>query len=253
MRCCTVFVLLLLGAVQAVCAQVPAPVWHTGQSWRVQVPWVLVSHPGRGDRKDTGPTDSTTKFDTYRFKVLGQRKLRFEEQDGNYHIGQAVPSESCWLVNIAPEGNPAPSESYHCYFRVSDLSLREIYRPGLNGGQGRYFPYSSTRVRHENEDGTPPFVEASREPYRDSVGTLLLDWPRFPLAAGTSSSVEQVSQTVTPEGAGMRVVLRDDTESTMQIWMPGEPWWRSAERDGRQKSRLLPQKQTGQPVIHQVK
>ena len=242
MNCRVLLTLLLLGGVQAVRAQVPAPtqvpapIWHTGQSWRVQVPWVYVSHPGRGDRKDTGPTDSTTKFDTYRFKVLGQRTLRFEDQDGNYHGGQAVPPETCWLVSIAPEGGPEAAFPYRCYFRIEDLSLREIFKVTGKG----HLPYFIASMTHGPDDGEAKWVHVvKREPYRDSIGPLVLDWPLFPLTTRGATSVGGISQTVTPDGTGVRVVLRSGTESTTQIWMPGEPWWRQAERNGRQKSRLV--------------
>lgn len=212
-----VFALLLLAGVQPVRAQVPAPTWHTGQSWRVQVPEVYNSHPADGRRKDTGPTDSTTKFDTYRFTVLGLRTLRFKEQDGNYHDGQAVPPETCWLVSIAPEGGPEAAFPYRCYFRVEDLSLREIFKV-TGKGHLAYFVASMT---HGPDDGEAKWVHVvKREPYRDSIGPLVLDWPRFPLTTRGAAGAERISQTVTPDGAGLRVVLRSGTRVRRRFGCP---------------------------------
>jgi len=208
------------------------PVWHTGQQWRVQAPQQVGNLSARGGQI----TDSETRFTLYRFTVLGRRTLRFEQQDGHTHIGQAVPPETCWLVTVAAEGDSAATPPYHCYFRVSDLSLREIYEAGRKG-RGGYFIYSTSQANDDSE--VKPTLKNIREPYRASIGPLLLDWPCFPLMARSATETGRISQSVTPEGGGVRVVLQSGTESTAQVWMPGDPWWRRAERDGRQKSRLL--------------
>lgn len=84
---------------------------------------------------------------------------------------------------------------------------------------------------------------------------LLIDWPRFPLKVGGDetrkkpSLHEAVTQTGTAEGLGVKVVLQSGRETATQTWLPGDLWWRFAERDGLRKSRLVLGEQ--QPA-HQV-
>ena len=83
----------------------------------------------------------------------------------------------------------------------------------------------------------------------DSMEPFLMDWPHFPLTVGSGGAGkkpllhEAVTQTGTAEGAGIRVVLRTGRETAAQTWLPGDPWYRSAERDGLRKSRLVVGKQ----------
>ena len=231
MKHCLLLALLLLGLLPAAGAQLPIPHWHLGQSWRVQVPDQVARFFDHGGQFEV--TDSRTRFTVYRFTVQGRRTLRFLEQDGNYHIGQAVPPEACWLVNITPERGGSAVKTYHCYFRVSDQSLREIYDAGVKG-RGGYFVYSGA---WDSDDKR--VVEADREPFRAPFEPIVLDWPCFPLTTRKETRTGQSSQSVTPDGRGVRVVLQSGTESTTQTWFPGDPWWRSADQDGLQKSRLL--------------
>ena len=226
--------------------QVTAPSWHTGQSWSVQTPLlqggVQMGRPEGGVQSP--PRDSPTAFTTYKFQVLGRRTLRYEEQDGSAHIGQAVPPEDCWLVGVTagPQSSAYPVTSYHLYFRGDDLSLREVHLI-LRNGRGGYFMYSGTRV--SNDDEAKAALVVDRAPYCNSMEPFLMDWPRFPLTVGSDGagekrvSHETVTQTGTAEGAGIRVVLQTSRETATQTWLPGDPWWRSAERDGLRKSRLI--------------
>ena len=224
-----------------------APSWHEGQQWRVQVP-LLQGSVG------SSPHDSTTEFTTYKFQVLGRRTLRYEEQDGSAHIGQAMPPEDCWLVSITPslQSLTFDDTSYHLYFRADDLSLREVHLI-LRNGRGGYFMYSGTRVN--NDDEAKAVVEVDRGPFCNSMEPLLVDWPRFPLKVGGDetrkkpSLHEAITQTGTAEGLGVKVVLQSGRETAPQTWLPGDPWWRFAERDGLRKSRLVLGEQ--QPA-HQV-
>ena len=236
--------------------QVTAPSWHAGQSWSVQTP--LLQGGVQMGRLQGGvqspPHDSPTQFTTYKFQVLGRRTLRYEEQDGSAHIGQAVPPEVCWLVNVTPNPqSPAfDGTSYHLYFRADDLSLREVHLI-LRNGRGGDFMYSGTRVNDDDE--AKAVVEVDRGPFCNSMEPFLMDWPRFPLKVGSDdtgkkpSLHESITQTGTTEGLGVRVVLRSGRETATQTWLPGDPWWRFAERDGLRKSRLVLGEQ--QPA-HQV-
>ena len=176
--------------------------------------------------------------------MLGQRTLRYEEQDGKEHIGQAVPPEDCWLVSVTPDLQaPAFGSSYHLYFRADDLSLREVHII-LRSGRGGYFMYRGTRVN--NDDEANVVVEVDRGPFCTSMDPFLIDWPHFPLTVGSDVAGkkpllhESTTQSGTAGGGpGIRVVLRSGRETATQTWLPGDPWWRFAERDGLRKSRLV--------------
>lgn len=237
--------------------QVIAPSWHTGQSWSVQTPLLQggVALGRLGGGAEAPLRDSPTQFTTYKFQVLGRRTLRYEEQDGSVHIGQAVPPENCWLIGVtpSPQSSAYPVTSYHLYFRADDLSLREVHLI-LRNGRGGYFMYSGTRVNNDDEAKAALMVD--RGPYCSSMEPFLMDWPHFPLTTGGDDAGkkpllhEAVTQTGTAKGAGIRVALQTGRETATQTWLPGDPWWRFAERDGLRKSRLLRDEQ--QPS-HQVK
>lgn len=232
---------------------VPAPSWHAGQTWSVREP-LLESGPQSQGGPERAVRDSPTAFTTYQFQVLGRRTLRYEEQDGSAHIGQAVPPEDCWLVSVTPSPQSLAFDdtSYHLCFRADDLSLREVHLI-LRNGRGGYFMYSGTRVN--NDDEAKAVVEVDRGPYCNSLEPFLMDWPHFPLTVGSDGAGkkmvlhEAVTQAGASEGAGIRVVLQTGRETATQTWLPGDPWWRSAERDGLRKLRLV---QGEQRPAHQV-
>ena len=260
MKLLVIWLLLLCSSVAGVQAQeagmprsVMAPSWHMGQQWRVQVP-LLKSGPKSQGGPEVATRDSTAEFTTYKFQVLGRRTLRYEEQDGSAHIGQAVPPEDCWLVSVTPSLHSPGFDgtSHYLYFRADDLSVCEVHLI-LHGGRGGDFMYSSTRVNDDDE--AKSVVEVDRAPCCNSMEPFLIDWPRFPLKVGGDKarkeplSHEAVTQTGMAEGLGVRVVLRSGRKTATQTWLPGTPWWRFAEWDGLRKSRLILGEQ--QPA-HQV-
>ena len=232
---------------------VPAPSWYAGQTWTVREPLLMLQFgPQSQGGSERAIRDSPTKFMTYQFQVLGRRTLRYEEQDGSARIGQAVPPEDCWLVSVTSSPSTSDDTSYHLYFRADDLSLREVHLIFRNG-RGGDFMYSGTRVNDDDE--AKAVVEVDRGPYCNSMQPFLMDWPHFPLAVGSNGVGEKpllheaVTQTGTAEGADIKVVMRTGRETATQTWLPGDLWWRSAERDGQRKSRLVVGEQR---PVHQV-
>ena len=215
---------------------VAAPQWHSGQWWRVKVSQMTMS----STRQDI--QDSATDYSVYRYLVVGKRTLTFERQDGKDHVGQAVPPESCWLVVVTLEGPSQPHGPmpYHLYFRVDDLSLREVAKP--QGRLGTYYDYVGTSVNDDDE--TKPVVILTTGPYRAMFGPPVSDWPGFPLTADSvPASGPRIVARIAPlngsTSTGAEVTLRDGTDMTTQIWRPGFPWWVSANRNGLQKSQLI--------------
>jgi hypothetical protein len=182
--------------------------------------------------------DSKTAFVIYHFTVLGQTTLKYEEEDGRHHIGQSVPAERCWVVKVAEESGPyVPPEqpTWRIYFRVGDLSVREIAQEGPKPSD-IFFLYSGTVI---NDDESRPVVAMAREPFVfPDTPFPLWAWPIFPVIAGQHKADQAVSTvsnrlSITLNASGSK------TDAIHQIWSPGLPWWTSSDIGGLRESRLI--------------
>src|SRR5579862_3543929 len=168
---------------------IAAPKWHTGAWWRVRTA-LMIGGVKSDDMRPSPPIrDSKTAFIVYRYTVLEQQTLKYEDQDDWRHIGQATPPEKCWVVKISAEpGANVPPEQiiWRIYFRIEDLSVREIAYEGPKSSQD-FFVYSGTVI---DDDQNHPIVRKERGSLIIELSPFLVwAWPKFPISTSANANI----------------------------------------------------------------